>query len=36
MLVGDNESTKKKNAGELLAVLIAMRMRWYNAGCIAQ
>jgi hypothetical protein len=34
--VGINESATKKNAGELLAILIAMRMRRYDAGHIAQ
>jgi hypothetical protein len=29
--IGDN-----KNAGKLLAILIVMRMRQYDAGCIAQ
>jgi len=29
--IGDN-----KNGGKLLAILIAMRMRRYDAGCIAQ
>jgi hypothetical protein len=36
MVVGNNESAKTKNAGELLAILIAMRMRGYNAGRIAR
>jgi hypothetical protein len=36
MLVGNNESVTTKNAGELLAVLIAMMRMWrYNAGRIA-
>ena len=36
MLVGNNELATTKNAGELLAISIAMRMRQYNAGSIAQ
>ena len=38
MVVGDsdNESTTTKNVGKLLAISIAMRMRWCNAGHIAQ
>ena len=32
MLVGNNELAITKNAGESLAILIAMRMRRYNAG----
>ena len=32
VLVGGKESTAMKNAGELLAILIAMGMRRYNAG----
>ena len=32
----DNESTATKNAGESLAILIAMAMQRYNAGHIAQ
>jgi hypothetical protein len=36
MVVGNNESTKKKNVGELLAILIAMQMRLYDAGHIAR
>jgi hypothetical protein len=35
MVVGDNESTATKNAGELLAILITIRMRRYDAGRIA-
>jgi hypothetical protein len=30
--VGNNESTTTKNAGELLAILIAMRVRRYDTG----
>jgi hypothetical protein len=30
------ELTTKKNAGKVLVILITMRMRRYNAGCIAQ
>ncbi len=29
------KSMTTKNAGKLLAILIAMRMRWYSAGRIA-
>jgi len=36
MLVGNNESATTKNAGESLAILIAMQMRRYNAGRIAR
>ena len=36
MVVGDNESAKKKNAGGLLAILIAVRMPQYDAGHIAR
>ena len=32
MVVGDNKSTATKNAGELMAILIAMAMHWYDAG----
>jgi len=35
MVVGDNESTATKNAGKLMAILIAMAMQRYNAGHIA-
>jgi len=34
--VGDNESTATKNAGELLAISIAMAMQLYDAGRITQ
>jgi len=36
MVVGDNILTTTKNAGELLAILIVMQMRRYDAGHIAQ
>jgi len=36
MLVGNNELATTKNAGESLAILIAMRMRRYGAGHIAR
>jgi hypothetical protein len=36
MVVGDNKSTTTKNAGESLAISIAVQLRRYNAGCIAQ
>ena len=36
MVVANNEIDKDKNAGELLAILIAMQMRRYNAGGITQ
>jgi hypothetical protein len=36
MLMGDNESATTKNAGESLAISIAMWMRQYDAGRIAQ
>ena len=32
MVVGNNESATTTNAGELLAILIAMPMRQYDAG----
>ncbi len=32
MLVGNNELAITKNAGKLLAILIAMQMRQYNVG----
>jgi hypothetical protein len=35
MLVGNNESATTKNAGELLVISIAMRMRQCDAGLIA-
>ena len=36
MVVGDNKSTATKNAGELMAISIAMAMQWYDAGRIAR
>jgi hypothetical protein len=36
MLMGDNELATTKNAGESLAISIAMRMRQFDAGRIAQ
>ncbi len=36
MLVGNNELAITKNAGKLLAISIAMRMRQYDAGQIAR
>ena len=36
MVVGDNNSTATKNAGESMEISIAMAMQWYNAGRIAQ
>ncbi len=36
MVVGENESTATKNAGESLAISIAMQTRRYDAGHIAQ
>ncbi len=36
MLVGNNESATTKNAGELLAISIAMLMQRYDAGCITR
>ncbi len=36
MVVGDSKSTATKNAGELMAISIAMAMHWYDAGRIAQ
>ena len=35
MLVGNNELATTKNAGELLVILIAVRMQWCDAGRIA-
>jgi len=34
--VGDYEIGDDKNEGESLAILIAMAMQRYNAGCIAR
>jgi hypothetical protein len=36
MVVGNNESTATKDAGESMAISIAMAMHWYEAGHIAQ
>ena len=36
MLVGNNESTTTKNVSKSLAISIAVQMRQYNAGGIAQ
>jgi len=36
MLVGNNESATKKNAGKSLVISIAMRMRRCDAGRIAR
>jgi hypothetical protein len=36
MVVGDNKSTATKNAGELMAISIAMAMQWYDEGRIAR
>jgi hypothetical protein len=36
MVVGDNKSTATKNAGELMAISIAMAMQWYDTGRIAR
>jgi len=36
MLVSDNNSTTTKNAGESLAISIAMQIRRYDAGHIVQ
>ena len=36
MLVGNNESTETKSAGESLAISIAMAMQRYDAGRIGQ
>jgi len=36
MVVGNNKSMTTKNAGKVLAILIAMRMRQYNARRIAR
>jgi hypothetical protein len=34
--MGNNKSATTKNAGKLLAISIAMQMRPYNVGRIAQ
>ena len=36
MVVGDNKSTATKNAGESMAISIAMAMQWYDVGCIVR
>jgi hypothetical protein len=36
MIVGDNESTATKNAGEWMDTSIAMTMQWYDAGPISR
>ncbi len=36
MVVGDNESTATKNAGDSMAISIAIEINWYDAGRIAQ
>ena len=36
MVVGENESTATKNAGESMAISIAMAMQRYNAGRISR
>ncbi len=36
MLVGNKEKATTKNARKSLAISIAMRMQWYDAGRIAQ
>ena len=36
MVVGDNELTATKNAGESMAISFVMAMQRYNAGCITQ
>ena len=36
MVVGNSKSMATKNAGKLLAILIAMAMQWYNVGRIAR
>jgi hypothetical protein len=35
MVVGDNESTATKNAGESVAISIAMTIQRYDAGRIS-
>jgi hypothetical protein len=35
MVVGDNESTATKNAGESITILIAMAIQWYDLGHIS-
>ena len=36
MVVGDNKSTATKNAGILLAILVATAMQRYNVGRIVR
>jgi hypothetical protein len=36
MVVGNNKSAATKNAGESMAISIAMAMQQYDAGHIAQ
>jgi hypothetical protein len=36
MVVGNNKSTATKNAGDSMAISIAMAMQWYDAGRIAR
>ena len=36
MVVGNNDLTATKNAGELMAILIAMAMQQYDVGHIAR
>ena len=36
MVVGNNEFTATKNAGESMAISIAIAMQRYDAGCITQ
>ncbi len=36
MVVGNSKLTATKNAGESMAISIAMAMQWYDAGRIAQ
>ena len=36
MVVADNKSTATKNAGILLAILVAMAMQRYDVGRIAR
>ena len=36
VVVGNNKSMTTKNAGKSLAISIAMRMWWCDAGCIAR
>jgi len=36
MVMGNKKLATSKNAGKLLAISIAIRMQWYNAGHISQ